>query len=156
MGDNLLGGAFELSLRYLLLLDNIENKYMTEDRICCLDYMITYASDFDMYDYNLHGNNEYRNGEYWSRQALAKDALMSLVRLGLIDVKVISGDFVYSITDTGTDICQQMTSDYANEYIAIASFILHQTVNNSDANIRSMVSAVINDRNSNLPKGGNN
>ena len=59
MGDNLLGGAFELSLRYLLLLDNIENKYMTEDRICCLDYMITYASDFDMYDYNLHGNNEF-------------------------------------------------------------------------------------------------
>ena len=155
MDDNLLGGAFELSLRYLLLLDNMETEYMTEDRICCLDYMITYAGDFDMYDYNLHGNNEYRNGEYWSRQALAKDAMMSLVRLGLSDVKIISGNFAYSITDTGADICLKMTSDYANEYIAIASFILHQTVNYSDADIHNMVYAVIKDGNSNLPKGGN-
>ena len=154
MSDNLLGGAFELSLRYLLLLDNMETEYMTEDRLCCLDFMITYSSDFGMYEYNLHGNSEYRNGEYWSRQALAKDARVSLVRKGLADVKVVSGDFVYCITITGSEICQKMTSDYANEYVAIASFILHQTDDMSDADIRNMISAVVNNNNQIFLEGG--
>lgn len=144
MNDNLLGGAFELSLRYLLLMDNTD-EYITEKRLCLLDYMVTYAGDFGMNDYNLHGNGDYRSGEYWSRQSLAKDALKSLVRMGLADVRIESDDFVYGITESGSQFCGRMESDYANEYLATASFILQETVDCSDGYIQDMVYSVINE-----------
>lgn len=62
MNDNLLGGVFEMFMRYCLLLDASDGNNMNEYRICALDYITTYANDFGFDNYNLNGNGDYRRG----------------------------------------------------------------------------------------------
>ena len=54
--DKVLGTSFEMSLRILLLLDVSNEKKMTENMLCALDFIIVYAHDFGISNENLHGN----------------------------------------------------------------------------------------------------
>ena len=58
--DNSARLAFEMSLRFLLLLDVAEDQALSDYKLCALDFISTYAADYGFSDTNLNGNGSYR------------------------------------------------------------------------------------------------
>lgn len=143
--DNILGTEFEISLRYILLLDIAEDYPMTETRLCALDFIATYAADFNYSDENLHGISSYRFSEYLHRQMEAKAAIKSLVLTGLAKVKANKQGFFYSLSRTGKEKAPLLKSDYANEYWNIACVLFDDTRNMSDTQLSALIHRKMND-----------
>ena len=134
-----IGGPFELSLRFLLLLDVSDDIGMTEERLCCLDFICTYAQDFGLDSYNLHGNSSYRFSEFVTRQMNSSEAVRSLVMKGLLNVKVSEHGFMYSLSDTGEQFYNSLQSEYAQEYCGIAGHVSHMLSNRSDPALLALI-----------------
>lgn len=134
-----IGGAFELSLRFLLLLDVSDDAGMTEERLCCLDFICTYAHDFGLGEYNLHGNSSYRFSEFVTRQLISNAAIRSLVMKGLLNVDLSEHGFVYSLNDVGSQFCKSFQSEYAQEYCGIAGHVSHILSSQSDSSLLTLI-----------------
>lgn len=119
-----MGTSFEMSLRILLLLDVSNEKKMTENMLCALDFIIVYAHDFGISNENLHGNGSYRFGEFASRHGLTRQALKELVVGGFVVVKTAEYGFGYFISKNGRDYCGKFESVYADDYRLSAQEVL--------------------------------
>lgn len=139
--EGAIGGPFELSLRFLLLLDVSDDASMTEERLCCLDFICTYAQDFGLDSFNLHGNSSYRFSEFITRQMISNEAIRSLVMKGLLNVDVSEQGFMYSLNDAGSRFCKSLQSEYAQEYCGIAGHISHVLSGQSDSSLHAMISS---------------
>lgn len=137
-----LGSVFEQSLRYLLLLYEIEDK-SNINRICMLDYIATYAADFDLETTNLHGYSEYRFNEYASRSMTAFEALQELAYRNLIHVIPTNHGLQYAINDSGQTLCTSLISDYADEYLNIIDEVNETISSWSDKKIEDMIMSLI-------------
>lgn len=112
----LLGSPFEMSLRILLMLDEITDAELDEQQICSIDFIAVYAADFGLLDENLHGYGSYRFGEYPARKRLVSAALKDLVLNGNVVFSPSRKGFIYRISDTGRKVSRAFTSSYACEY----------------------------------------
>ena len=127
-----LGSAFELAIRYLLLLYASGRKALTESRLSAEDFVCTYAADFGLTAENLNGNSSYRYGEYASRCSMANTAIKYLVLHGLIKPSADAQGFTYTITDAGIEYISTLNSVYADNYYRLACTVIDHYVHITD------------------------
>lgn len=118
--SNLFNSVYEVSLRVLIQLFILDGKEKTADYISSLDYLSLYSKTFKFGSYNLHGENPYRLSELASRLKLGREALKSLVAKGFASVSGTSQGFVFKITDTGREVAESLSLEYAMSYVDLA------------------------------------
>ena len=79
MNRLVLGSTFEISLRILLMLNELSGWSLDEQQIEAIDFISVYAADFGLLDENLHGYSDYRFSEYLARKRTVTSALKNLV-----------------------------------------------------------------------------
>ena len=114
--ETLLGTELEASLRILLLLDVLKDKFLDETQIACIDFIAVYAADFLILDENLHGNGLFRFSEFSAKSKLVTLALKKLVLDGFITFTANKTGFLYSINSEGTKIATNLNNLYSEEY----------------------------------------
>lgn len=126
-----LGSPFEMSLRCLIMLDELIDIELDEQRICAIDFIAVYAADFNLLDENLHGYGNYRYSEYPARKNLVKEALKNLVIGGAVSFSPNQNGFTYRISKSGLEVCKGFTGSYAEEYrIAVRSVVMKYDISN--------------------------
>lgn len=123
MKTKLFNGKFELALRILLILGQKEPAAL--DQLLAFDFITTYASSFDLSEYNLHGDNAFNYSEIASRRAMM-DKGISLLRMhNLLDINYnTQNGYEYCLTDLGQSIARQLNDQYAIEYRKVLSNVL--------------------------------
>ena len=116
MNESAIGSTFEISLRILLMLNELNSLKLDEQQIGAIDFISVYTADFGLLDENLHGYSNYRYSEYPARKAMITSALKDLVLDGSVRLHLTSTGYRYSITDVGKNLCRKLTSNYAKEY----------------------------------------
>ena len=132
MNESVLGSTFEVSLRILLMLNELSNSTLDEQQIGAIDFISVYAADFGLLDENLHGYSNYRFSEYPARKHMVVSALKDLVLDGYAHLYPTSTGYRYSITETGKTICGKLTNSYAEEYIIAIQSVINR-FDNADA-----------------------
>lgn len=84
MNESAIGSTFEISLRILLMLNQLSLQSLDERQIEIIDFISVYAADFGLLDENLHGYGEYRYSEFPARKQPVAVALKNLVLDGYI------------------------------------------------------------------------
>jgi len=124
MNESAIGSTFEISLRILIMLNELSPAELDEQQIGAIDFIAVYAADFGLLDENLHGYNNYRYSEFPAKKPLISAALKNLVLDGYVRLYPTSAGYSYSILDVGRNVCNKLTSSYAKEYrLAIQSLI---------------------------------
>lgn len=133
--QQLFNTPFEASLRILLLLSIDETKEYSQDEIVTADFISTYAKEFSLADKNLHGDGEFCFAEYTNRRALIKSAIQTLVLDRLLLFTATGNGFSYKISPAGMQYVQKLYTEYAKEYIAVATTVWDylSTLSNSAA-----------------------
>lgn len=139
MNGSALGSTFEISLRVLLMLNELSNSTLDEQQIGAIDFISVYAADFGLLDENLHGYSNYRYSEYPARKHMVASALKNLVLDGYVHLHPTSTGYRYSITEAGKTVCGKLTSNYAEEYIIAVQTVINR-FDNADA--ESMLRAI--------------
>ena len=117
MNDSAIGSAFEISLRILLMLNELSPSKLDEQQIGEIDFIAVYAADFGLLDDNLHGYSNYRYSEFPARKQMVSSALKNLVLDKYVRLYPTSSGYRYSLLDSGKTVCSKLTSGYAKEYI---------------------------------------
>lgn len=139
MNISALGSTFEISLRILLMLNELQGSSLDEQQIGAVDFISVYAADFGLLDENLHGYSNYRFSEYPARKYIVSSALKDLVLDGNVRLHSTSTGYRFSITEAGKNICRKLTSNYAGEYrIAVQSVINRFDHANADLMLREI------------------
>ena len=124
MNESAIGSTFEISLRILLMLNELFPMKLDEQQIGAIDFISVYAADFGLLDENLHGYGSYRYSEFPARKQMVASALKNLILDGYARLHPTSTGYRYSILETGKTVCDKLTSSYAKEYIlAIQSVV---------------------------------
>lgn len=139
MNISALGSSFEISLRILLMLNELQGSSLDEQQIGEVDFISVYAADFGLLDENLHGYSNYRFSEYPARKYIVSSSLKDLVLDGNVQLHPTSTGYRFSITEAGKNICRKLTSNYAGEYrIAVQSVINRFDHANADLMLREI------------------
>lgn len=117
MNESAIGSTFEISLRVLLMLNELWPAKLDEQQIGAIDFIAVYAADFGLLDENLHGYSNYRYSEFPARKQMVSSALKNLVLDGYVRLYPTSSGYRYSLLETGKTVCTKLTSGYAQEYI---------------------------------------
>lgn len=117
MNESAIGSAFEISLRILLMLNELLPSKLDEQQIGEIDFIAVYAADFGLLDENLHGYSNYRYSEFPARKQMVSSALKNLVLDKYVRLYPTSSGYRYSLLDSGKTVCSKLTSGYAKEYI---------------------------------------
>lgn len=144
MNGSALGSTFEISLRILLMLNELPNSILDEQQIGAIDFISVYAADFGLLDENLHGYSNYRFSEYPARKRMVASALKELVLDGYVHLHPTSTGYRYSITEAGKSVCGNLMSNYAEEYIIAVQAVIDRFDNaNAEAMLREINSVTI-------------
>ena len=138
MRSRLFNTPFEMGLRTILLLSVSPKDALSVDRVVGLDFITSYASDFDLPYRNLHGNNHMKFGEIVSRRLLVQEAVKDLVMRGLLNVIVDRG-YLFSISESGKKYSRTLKSEYAKTYKEIAKAVIKKYKENTDAGILATI-----------------
>jgi hypothetical protein len=125
---------FETSLRVLLTL-RVFGEAMTLDKIAAADFMTIYARDFSLASYNLNGDNSLSFSEVASKRVLVGKAIKQLVLNRLVSAVQNRSGFTYEITAQGAHICDELTSDYTDEYIVMSQAVCKYIEGKSEVEI---------------------
>lgn len=136
----LFNSEFEISLRILLLLSEVDNSGITIDRIVAYDFITIYNKYFEISEINLNGDNNFGFAEIASRRIHIQNSLKTLVLDKLISVLRKEDGFRYCINADGRKFSQQLTTDYALMYRAMAKKTIKAFNNKSDVVILSLIS----------------
>jgi len=126
--------SFETSLRVLLTL-RVFGENMTLDKIAVADFMTIYALDFGVAAYNLNGNNSLSFSEVASKRVLVSKAIKQLVLDRLVSATQNRSGFTYEITAQGARVCDELTSDYTEEYIDMSQAVCKRFKGKSEVEI---------------------
>lgn len=124
MNGSAIGSTFEISLRILLMLNELSPAELDEQQIGAIDFIAVYAADFGLLDENLHGYSNYRYSEFPAKKQLISAALKNLVLDGYVRLHPTSAGYSYSILDAGGNACNKFTSSYAKEYLLAVQSVL--------------------------------
>lgn len=133
-----LGSSFDQEMRYILLLSCSEQAH-TSTWIECMDYIVTYAGDYDYSENNLHGYGEYRFAEFSSRNSISAVVLRNLAYRGLITVHLKKQDLLFLISEDGLELASNMNSNYASDYKSLADDITYQLKDITDHDLMALV-----------------
>lgn len=126
--------SFETSLRVLLTL-RVFGENMTLDKIAVADFMTIYALDFGVAACNLNGNNSLSFSEVASKRVLVSKAIKQLVLDRLVSATQNRSGFTYEITAQGARVCDELTSDYTEEYIDMSQAVCKHFKGKSEVEI---------------------
>lgn len=126
MNESVIGSTFEISLRILLMLNELSPMRLDEQQIRAIDFISVYAADFGLLDENLHGYSNYRYSEFSARKHIVDAALKNLVLDGYVRLYSTSIGYSYSILDAGRTVCDKLTSSYAKEYILAVQSVINR------------------------------
>lgn len=144
MNRSVLGSTFEISLRILLMLNELSGWSLDEQQIEAIDFISVYAADFGLLDENLHGYSDYRFSEYLARKRTVTSALKNLVLDEYVRLRPTSTGYRYSIMDAGKNVCRKLTSNYAEEYIiAVQAVVRRFDTVNAESMLREIKSLTI-------------
>lgn len=144
MNRSVLGSTFEISLRILLMLNELSGWSLDEQQIEAIDFISVYAADFGLLDENLHGYSDYRFSEYLARKRTVTSALKNLVLDEYVHLRPTSTGYRYSIMDAGKNVCRKLTSNYAEEYIiAVQAVVRRFDTVNAESMLREIKSLTI-------------
>lgn len=144
MNESALGSIFEISLRILLILNELSTSTLDEQQIGAIDFISVYAADFGLLDENLHGYSNYRFSEYPARKHMVASALKDLVLDGYVHLYPTSTGYRYFITEVGKTVCGKLTSNYAEEYIIAVQTVIHRFDNaNAEVMLREINNVTI-------------
>lgn len=138
MKSRLFNTPFEMGLRMVLLLSVSPQNTFSVDRIVGLDFITSYAADFDLPYANLHGDNHMKYGEIVSRRLLVQEAVKDLVTRGLLNVSIDRG-YLFSISENGKKYSRSLKSEYAKTYKEIAKTVIKKYKDNTDAGILATI-----------------
>ncbi len=114
--NKLFNTEFEVSMRILLLLSNVNNP-LTKDEIAYLDFITIYSNTYGFENENLNGECVYPLNELTIQMKLIQESIKSLVVSGFIEVTANKDKgFLYKITNEGASITQSMSSAYSTDY----------------------------------------
>lgn len=136
---NVFNSTFEISLRILLILNNIRIE-LSVDRILAFDYLATYGKEFKISQYNLHGENNYRFSEYISKRKIMNDAIKELVLKRYIVSCYNKKGFRYKISEVGMTFCASLNNIYAKEYVVNILNVNERFSNYSDSELSNYIS----------------
>ena len=108
---------------------------MTLDKIAAVDFMTIYARDFGLAAYNLNGNHSLSFSEVASKRVLVGKAIKQLVLNRLVSAVQNRSGFTYEITEKGARICDELTSDYTDEYIVMSQAVYKQLEGKSEVEL---------------------
>lgn len=114
--NKLYGTTRETSLRFLLLLANVDHP-VDRTYAATADYMATYGECFGITSSNLHGNNPYQQSEYPVRIKMATMALKDLVLRDMIIPIYGDQGYNYSISKQGSLCASRLESEYSILYL---------------------------------------
>lgn len=116
----------EVSMRVLLLLDNIDDPISLE-RITILDFFATFGKDFGFSDKNLHGDGHLNMSEFSARNNIIRKTIVPLQQNHFIIIDGSMLGITYSISKEGRHLCGCSTMDYGKEYRIELEKVLKQT-----------------------------
>ncbi len=114
---------YELAIRALIVLYAYESPLSIEG-ISAFDLLTTYGKQFKVYDYNLHGDNPLSFCEISTRRIEIKNSIKYLVINNLVNVIKTNQGFAYRINDKGSNVCKNIESEYAVEYLKIMNYLV--------------------------------
>lgn len=129
---------FETSLRVLLTL-RVFGENITLDKIAAADFITIYARDFGVAAYNLNGNNSLSFSEAASKRVLVRKAIKQLVLDRLVSAVQNKSGFTYEITAQGARVCDELTSDYTDEYIVMSQAVCKHFNGKSEVEILAKI-----------------
>lgn len=128
----LLGSPFEMSLRILLMMNELGAIPLDEQQMGAIDFIAVYGADFGILDENLHGYGSYRFSEFPARKALVSSAVKILVLDDCLNFSPRERGFLYEITESGKRRCETLKDTYAEEYkIALRAVAAHFDLSDS-------------------------
>lgn len=138
MKNNLLGTEFEISLRVLILLDELESERLDVHQIACIDFMAIYGADFNILDENLNGNGMFRASEFSNKYILVSSAVKKLAYGQYINLSPSNDGYLYSINIEGKDIAKKINNTYSSEY-RVAVYSVKNKYPDLDAHIMESI-----------------
>ena len=114
MNNNIFNTEIETSLRILINLNTI-NKEISKDILIVSDFLTLYGKLFNITNYNLHGDSPLSKSEFSTKRELISNTLNSLILDGFVKLSIKKG-FKYSITENGKNLCNNLKTQYADEY----------------------------------------
>lgn len=138
MSKQLFNSTFEMELRVMSLLSIDGQTAYSLEKILALDFIDCYAGKFGLPYFNLHGNGLYLFGEISNRRVTMQEAIKKLVVHGLI-TPIVDRGYFYKITDTGKKYISSFESDYAKEYIIIASTVVKAYGHITDSELMGII-----------------
>lgn len=124
----LLGSSFEITLRILLMLNEIPSLALDSQQISAIDFIAVYAADYKILDENLHGYGSYRFSEYPSRKQTVSSAIKKLVLDGYILFTPNKKGYAYKISNSGRTLAKSLAGSYSDEY----KIAIHAVTSNYD------------------------
>ena len=106
-----------------MLLDLVNNG-LTLDRIIAYDFITIYSDIFDISEKSLGGENSFAFCEFAARRNLIKTAIKRLVIDGLVKVTDGSTGILYSISESGKQVSNDLHSEYAMTYRNILFLVI--------------------------------
>lgn len=137
--NKIYNSPFEVSLRFLILLDAVDGNIMTVDRIVNFDFIATYGLYFDMADMNLHGDNNFSFSELAARRSSAQLALKQLVLDRMLQVKNSNRGFSYGITEAGKEMSKTLNTQYSELYREQAYKVISELGGKTNSEITKLI-----------------
>lgn len=131
--------SFETGLRVLLILSSIQPQSATVDRITAYDFITVYGKDFGVSDTNLHGDSNFNFSELASKRTNCNEGIKEFVLNGLISINHTDEGFTYFLNTTGKKYVSSLSSDYAEQYLAISKEVHRKFSALSDEEVVNLI-----------------
>lgn len=118
--NKLFNTEFETSLRLILLLKIAGKSGLSVDRAAIADYAAIYSKNCGLSDKNLNGDAVYSFSEFATKRLLVSNALITMVRCGIANVRTTGKGFIYVLSEDGKIAASKMQSSYATSYLRFA------------------------------------
>lgn len=138
MSNKLFNSSFEISLRILLLLNEI-TKPVSIDRIIAYDFITIYSKFFGLSDASLNGENKFAFSEFAASRKVTQKAIKEMVVNRLVIVSRSAYGMDYSISGIGKRASETLQSEYAASYRALCKKTHEKYASYSDLQLVWMI-----------------
>ncbi|MGP1439568.1 MAG: ABC-three component system middle component 2 [Treponema sp.] len=114
MNNQVFNTEFEISLRVLCILANI-NEALSFEKILCFDFISTYAKEFGLEEHNIQGDSNYKLSEFTARRTLITKAIQKLVLDRYVVPIITTDDLYYKVTEKGLNFNIKMNDSYFDQ-----------------------------------------
>ncbi len=139
--QKIFNSIFENELRLILII-SVFNEPQNADMLYAADFLSVYGKVFNLSDNDLNGDNQYKFSEFVSRRSLVYKVLREMALYGLVTPIPTKAGIVYQITETGKNLSESLSSEYAVQYRETAKKVVNAIIGKSEIEIISQINAV--------------